>query len=133
MVGSIPSLSGGFQATKMAKKKSKVTTKKAAAKDSGRKRRRRTDQELISDLQDRIRQVKARQAARDMQKSPPMKSAIAALRAIDRALDTAGSHGDTALRHVLADARKPLVEFLEKSGYRTPKANLPRGRRPKSE
>lgn len=117
----------------MAKKKSKVTTRKAAAKEDASTRKRRTDQELIADLQDRIRQVKARQAARDMQKSPSMKSAIAALRAIDRALDTAGSHGDTALRHVLADSRKPLVDFLEKAGFRTPKANLPRGRRPKAE
>lgn len=117
----------------MAKIKSKVTTKKAAIKEGGAKRKRRSDVELIADLQERIRQVKARQAARDIQKSPSMKGAIAALRAIDRALETAGAAGDTALRHALADSRKPLAEFLEKAGFRTPKANLPRGRRPKAD
>ena len=115
----------------MAKKKSKAATKKTAAREDVQKRKRRSDQELISDLQERIREVKARQAARDMQKSPPMKATVAALRSIDRALENAADHEDTALRHVLADARKPLVEFLERAGFRTPKANLPRGRRPK--
>jgi hypothetical protein len=117
----------------MAKKRSKVATKKVATREDAEKRKRRTDEELITDLQEKIRQVKARQAAKDMQKSPTMKGAVSALRAIDRALETAASHGETALRHVLSDSRKPLVEFLESSGFRTPKANIPRGRRPKTD
>jgi len=108
----------------MAKKKSKVAIKK---------RKRRSDEEIIQDLQSRIREVKERQSAKDMQKSPTMKASIAALRAVDRALEVAANHGETGLRHALADARKPLVEFLQRAGLRTPRANLPRGRRPKVE
>jgi len=98
-----------------------------------KKRRRRNDEELIHDLQEKIRQVKNRQAAREMQKSPTLKAAMAALRSLDRGLAVAADEGDTMLRHVLADARRPLAAYLEESGFKLPKARLPRGRRPKAE
>jgi len=104
-----------------------VETSKKVAK----KRKRRSDEELIQDLQSRIKEVKERQAAREVLKSPEMKSAVKALTAIDRALDVAAEHNATPLRHALADARRPLVAELERNGFKTPKANLPRGRRPK--
>jgi len=98
-----------------------------------RKRKRRSDEELIRDLQEKIRQVKSRQTAREMQKSPTLKATMAALRSLDRALAVAAEEGDTLLRHVLADARKPVASHLEEGGFKLPKARLPRGRRPKAE
>ena len=118
----------------MAKKKSKATTKKAASKRApkpGNKRYRRTDEELIRDLQQRIQDVKARQKARDVQKSPSIKAASSTLKAIDRALSVAESEEDNTMRRVLADARKPIAAHLEKIGVKVPKVKLPRGRRPK--
>ena len=112
----------------MAKKKRVVP-----AKDSEARRRRRSDEELITDLQEKIRQVKARAATREMKKSPAMKSAIAALKAIDRGLDVAADENQSHMRHALADARKPLIDYLSSTGFTIPKANLPRGRRPKAE
>ncbi len=113
----------------MAKKKSKVATKRAPKE--GNKRYRRTDEELIADLQTRIQEVKARQKARDVQKSPSVKSLAAALKAVDRALVVAEEDEDNIVRHVLADSRRPLAAYLDKLGVDTPKIRLPRGRRPK--
>lgn len=113
----------------MAKKKSKVASKRAP-KD-GNKRYRRTDEELIQDLQSRIMEVKNRQKARDVQKSPAIKAAATALKAVDRALAVAEESDDNLVRHVLADSRRPLAAYLEKVGVKTPKVKLPRGRRPK--
>ena len=96
------------------------------------RRRRRTDEELIQDLKARIQEVQARSRARELKKSPQLRSAVSALKALDRALDVAAEEEDTVLRHVLADARKILGAHLEEAGFDLPKANLPRGRRPKS-
>lgn len=107
------------------------TTKDSANRESAKKRKRRSDEELIRDLQSRIKEVKERQVAKEALKSPAMKAAVRALSAIDRALDVAAEQSSTSLRHALADSRKPLVEELERNGFKTPKAKLPRGRRPK--
>jgi hypothetical protein len=109
----------------MAKKKTKRTPKE------GNTRYRRTDEELIQDLQNRIHEVKTRQKTRDMQRSPSIKAAATALKGIDRALAVAEKEEDNLVRHVLADTRRPLSVYLEKVGVKTPKVNLPRGRRPK--
>lgn len=114
----------------MAKKKTKVTPKKTG---TTRKRKRRSDEELIRDLQDKIRQVKTRQTSRQMQESPPLRATLGVVRAIDKALEVAAGEGETLLRHVLADARKPIAEYLETNGLRIPRANLPRGRRPRTD
>lgn len=110
----------------MAKKKRSST-----GKESGERRRRRSDEELIADLQEKIRQVKTRAATREMKKSPAMKLAISALKSIDKGLEVAAEENQSHLRHALADARKPLAEYLATTGFAIPKANLPRGRRPK--
>lgn len=115
----------------MAKKKTKSASASKRSPKPGNKRYRRTDEELIRDLQQRIQDVKARQKARDVQKSPSMKAASAALKALDRALAVAESAEDNAVRHVLAEARRPVAGFLEKMGVKVPKVKLPRGRKPK--
>ena len=105
----------------------------AKKKEPTRKRRkRRSPDEIIADLQDEIRRVRARQKARELKESPAHKAALAALKAIDKALDAAAEESETALRHALADGRKSLGEYLEKQGVRLPKANLPKGPRPRS-
>lgn len=107
------------------------TTKEKASKEATKKRKRRSDEELIRDLQARLQEVKERQNSKQVLRSPAMKSAVKALNAIDRALDVAADQNETPLRHALADARRPLVAELERNGFKTPKAVLPRGRRPK--
>jgi molecular chaperone GrpE (heat shock protein) len=114
----------------MAKKKSSRSSNREPA--PGNKRYRRTDEELISDLKKKLEEVKNRQEARKLKQSASMSATLAVVRSIDRALATAEKEGDTAVRHALADCRKPLGEFLEKNGLKLPKARLPRGRRPKS-
>ena len=104
----------------------------AKKKQTTRKRRkRRSPDEIIADLQDEIRRVRARQKARELKESPAHKTALSALRAIDKALEAAASENETALRHALADGRKALGGYLEKQGMRLPKANLPKGPRPR--
>jgi hypothetical protein len=118
----------------MAKKKSKLASRKpATTRATTRKRKRRSDEELIRDLQDKIRLVKARQTARQLKETPSLRACLSVMRAIDKALDVAAEESETLVRHVLADARRPLAEFLEKRGLDVPKANLPRGRRPKDD
>ncbi|MEM7311161.1 MAG: hypothetical protein AAF682_31125 [Planctomycetota bacterium] len=108
----------------MAKKK----TKKAAA---SKRRKRRSPEQIISDLQEEIRRVRDRAKQKELKNSPAMKAASMAVKALDKALDAAAEEGHTTLRHVLAEARKPLGIHLEKQGLRLPKANLPKGRKPR--
>lgn len=96
------------------------------------KRHRRTDEELIADLQAKIREIEMRKKARELKQSPAIKALDKAIKAIDAALDVAAEQEETLLRHVLADARRPLVEYAEKNGLPVGKARLPRGRRPKA-
>ena len=103
-----------------------MAKKKAASK----KRKRRSDEELINDLKARIKELKGRQEARRLKESPAMRSTLSAVRWLDKALDLAADESNTHLRHALADARKPLEEYLMSEGLRLPKARKPRGRRP---
>ncbi len=103
----------------------------AKKKTTTKRRKRRSADQIIADLQDEIRRVRARQRAKELKSSPSHKSALAALKAIDKALEVAANDGETALRHALADGRKSLAAYLEKQGLELPKANLPKGPRPK--
>ena len=105
--------------------------KQARSAAGGKRRQRRSPEQMIADLQKQIEEVKARAVARELKQSAAVKHALAAVRAIDKALEAAAEEDNTPLRHVLADARKPLAEYLTAQGVRLPKARLPRGRRPK--
>ncbi len=109
----------------MAKKK---TARKAAP---GKTRYRRSDEELITDLKERIKELKERQEAKKLKQSVAVKATLTSVRYIDKALEAAEEESHTKLRHVLTDARKPLEEFLGAEGLKLPKARKPRGRRPK--
>ena len=103
----------------------------AKKKTVKKRRKRRTPEEIIADLQEEIRRVRARQKARELKSSPAHKAAVLALKAIDKALNVAAEESETGLRHALADGRKSLAAYLEKKGLELPKANLPKGPRPR--
>lgn len=109
----------------MAKKKSKVST------TPKRRRKRRSPDEIINDLQEEIRRVRARAKARELKESPSIKAAFSAVKAIDKGLDAAAEENNALLRHALADARKAIAKYLEDQGLKLGKANLPKGPRPK--
>jgi len=110
-----------------------LNKKKYMAKKKSTKKRakRRSAEQIIADLQEEIRRVRQRQRARELKGSPSHKAAMLALKAIDKALKVAAEHEETSLRHCLADSRKSLAAYLEKQGLNLPKANLPKGPRPK--
>jgi hypothetical protein len=112
----------------MARKKS--ASRKPAP---GNKRYRRSDDEMIADLKERIKELKNRADSRELKKSAAYKASHSAVKYIDKALEAAAEEGQSALRHALADARKPIAAHLEAQGIKLPKANLPRGRRPKDD
>jgi hypothetical protein len=117
---------------KTKKKAKKRAPKKVKQKTApARRQTRRSDEDLIADLQAKISDVRNRAKTREMKRSPAFKAAIASLRNIDRALDVAAEQGETLLRHALAESRKGLAAFLTSQGFKAPKANLPRGRKPK--
>lgn len=87
---------------------------------------------MIADLEAKIREVKNRAQAKELKQSPSVKEAMKVVRGVDKALEVAAEEGNNALRHALADARKPLAEFLEGQGLKLPKARVPRGRKPKA-
>ena len=106
-------------------------TKKAGAGSARQRRKRRSPEQIIEDLQEEIRRVRERARQKELKNSPAMKAAAGAVKSIDKALDAAAEEGETSLRHILAEARKPLAAHLEKQGLRLPKANLPKGRKPR--
>lgn len=101
-----------------------------AKKKAGAKRHRRTDEELINDLKARIKELKDRQESKRLKESPSIRSAVTAVRHLDKALELSAEEGNSLLRHALADARKPLEDYLQDQGLKLPKARKPRGRRP---
>lgn len=114
----------------MAKRATRKTTTKKTTKSSASRKRRSPD-EIIADLKERIKEVERRASAEELKRSPAIKQALGVVRSIDKALDTAAEEGPGRLRHALADARKPLVEYFAAEGVKLPKARIPRGRKPK--
>jgi hypothetical protein len=101
------------------------------SKESGR-RVRRGAEELIAELQEKIRTIEARAAAKQAKQSPATNMALTVLRKLDKASELAEQEQEMNLRHVLSDARKPLASYLESRGLKLPKGRTPRGRRPKA-
>ena len=99
-----------------------------------RRRKRRSPEEIIADLQAEIRRVRLRAKARELKSSPAFKASLSAMRAIDKALKSARTEGDTGLRHALAAARRSIGGYLEEQGLKLPKSSdLPKSPRPKSD
>ncbi len=115
-------------ATKKAKKK--ATRKSAKATSPRPKRKNRTAEEMISDLQARIREVKNRAAMREMKKTASVRQTLSVVRAIDSAMASASEEDNSPLRHALADARRMIQAWADKANVPLPKGKMPRGRRP---
>lgn len=102
----------------------------ATKKKTGQRRKRRTPEEMIEDLQKQISELKDRANARQLKQSPAVKAALAAVKALDKGAEAAREEENTELRHVLADAREPLANYLTGMGMALPKSRRPKGRRP---
>lgn len=111
-------------------RKGTATTSKKTATTRKKTPTRRTAQEMISELQAKIRDVKAREKVRELRRSPSISKTVNVLRGIDQALEFAAKEGNTTLRHALAGARRPLGDYLTSQGLKLPKVKLPRGRKP---
>ncbi len=81
---------------------------------------RRSPEQIIADLQAKIEQVKRREKAREMKQSPATKQLLAAVRALDKALEAASKADDGALKQALSDGREPLVAYLALEGLKMP-------------
>jgi hypothetical protein len=113
-----------------------MAKKKAARVSDGatrKKRHRRSPEEIIDDLQDEIKRLRNKAAARALKESPAIKATMAAVRTLDKGLDEAARENNGHLRHALADARRSIAGYLDKQGVKLPKARLPKGPRPKEE
>ena len=105
--------------------------RKKSGPKPGSKRGRPTDVNLIKNLEARIQEVKDRMAKKNLKDTPNVKSATKALKAISSAMVASKKSGDPHMRHALADGYRAIAKHFAAKGYKTPKANLPRGRRPK--
>lgn len=115
----------------MAKRKKTVQKKVTRKKSAGTgRRKRRSPEEMIADLNKQIEEVKQRAVAKELKQSPAISKSLAALRGLDAALGFAADEKNKLLQHALADARKPLAEFLLEQGVQLPRPRLPRGRKP---
>lgn len=104
----------------MAKKKTK----------SQKTRRRRSAEERISDLEAQIREVKDRAKLRELKKSVSVRRTLSIVKSIDQGMAEALEEDNSPLRHALADARRAIQGYAERSGVPLPKGKMPRGRRP---
>jgi hypothetical protein len=73
------------------------------------KRKRRTDREMIADLEEEMRRVRARIAQRTVKKDPALRHVNAALRSIEKALEASE---DVATRQALDESRSSLRAIL---------------------
>ncbi len=104
----------------------------AKKKASDGRRSRRSPEQMIKDLQQQIEEVRSRATAKELKQSPSVKRTIMIVRSINKALQEASQEKNTSLRHALVAAHKPLAEFLESQGVKTPKVRMPRGRKPQA-
>ncbi len=111
----------------MAKKAAKKATKKKATR-----RKRRSPEEIIADLQEQIRDVRQRAAAKELKQSEAIKKSLASVRSLDKSMELAKEEGNSRLHHALADSRRVIGDFLTGEGMKLPKARMPRGRKPKA-
>ena len=85
-----------------------------------KKRTPRTPDEIIADLEKKIADVKARAAAKEARSAPEGKPFIAAVRAVDKALEAARKAGNEQMATALEAARAPLGTLMVEMGIRLP-------------
>ena len=94
-----------------------------------KKRIRRTPEQIIADLEAEIARVKARAAAKDAKAAPEGKPFLAAVKALDKAIEAAQDAGNKEMVQALEAGRAPLSELMVKMGLRAPATRKKRGRR----
>lgn len=95
----------------------------------GSKRVRRTPEQIISDLEKQIEDLRRRDKAKKLKEDPSYKAAMTVVRQLDKAIEEAKEGGNNALAHALADGREPIAAFFAAEGVELPKGRRPRGRR----
>jgi hypothetical protein len=92
--------------------------KRRSTSDAGSrsKRHRRSSEELIADLQRKIEEVRRRQETHKLKQSVAVRSALAALRSLDKGLTASSSEEDAELQQALTASRKALAGLLESRG-----------------
>ncbi len=93
-----------------------------------KKRIRRTAEQMIADLEAEIARVKARAAAKEAKAAPEGKPFLAAVKAIDKAIEAAEEAGNTEMVRTLEAGRAPLSELMVKMGLKAPASRPERGR-----
>lgn len=78
---------------------------------------RRTPEQRIADLKKEIEAIQARAAAKEARSSEHGKLFIAAVRSVDKALESASKAKDKSARAALLDARERLGEHLDEIGF----------------
>ena len=87
------------------------------------KRIRRTEEQLIADLEARIQSLKERAIQKKARANPATRHTTAAVRSIDKALETAE---DATTRNALQEARATLSALLAVDGRSVPSATAKR-------
>lgn len=100
------------------------------SKETKTRKPHRKPEQIIADLEAKIRDVKRRAASKESKKSASVKRAITAIRALDKGMDQAKEDGESKLRHALAEARKLVAEQLATMGVKAPEKRMPRGPKP---
>ena len=95
-----------------------------------KKRNRRTPEQIVADLEAKIADVKARATAKEAKRSPEAKVFIAAVKAVDKAIE--GATEPETVR-ALEAARAPLGTRMIEMGLRMPDRKVLRRRRPEGE
>ncbi len=95
---------------------------KKRAVPAGGRRKRRTPEEMIADLEEEIRRVKARAEAKALKTSPVARAALSAVKALDKGLAESIQEGEEDLRGALQEARRAIAAVLDRRGLKLPKA-----------
>ncbi|MEW5748997.1 MAG: hypothetical protein AB1793_09485 [Candidatus Thermoplasmatota archaeon] len=81
---------------------------------------RRTPEQIVADLEEEIRRVKARAAAKQAKAAPEGRPFLAAVKALDRALEAAQQAKNEPMIAALEAARAPLSTLTIEMGLRLP-------------
>ena len=90
---------------------------------------RRSPDQIVADLEAKIERIKARAAAKEARSEPEGKAFLAAVKAVDKAIEVATEQGNEDLVRALESGRAPLAEQMIKMGLRLPDRKSQRGRR----
>lgn len=95
------------------------------------RRKRRSPEQIISDLEAEIKRVKERQKLKELQEFESVKCLKKGMKQLAAGMDAAKDEGDAEMRHVIADAWRPIERYFKKHGITVEKIDMPKGPRPR--